>query len=497
MKPSAKPKILAYREVEWTEEIDEAIGTASDSIIGRRFGISPRSILVRRRKLGLIYDRTKAEEVVWTKKMEKKLGTMPDTELAKLLKMSPYWVRKRRQELQIEAHLIPENPKSVRKKGSLKLTPGRIASLGKSSDAFLARRWGVSAGTVTVARQKLGIEPHTHCQEIEWTKAMIHLLGEVPDGRIARDYKISDFAVKIKRIEMKILPFGKSEMDLEPDLPPDAIVLIGKIPDKHIADRFKISRASIRLYRAFHSIGLAEYIVPTMHTWKEKELELLGTMSDGALARKLNIPRVQVCHQRRRLDIAPFDRKGTIRWTKDIIDQLGQQPDQELARRWKIPQRDVTKKRESLGIAECKSAARHWSKKELKLLGTMLDTELAEQLGISATLVGKKRAELKIPALKSSGPFDWKPEMLKRLGQVPDDQLALEIGLSYQFVAEKRLELGLPAKRRSSLKWTDQIIKKMGKVSDAAIALELGCSTTLVQLKRNELGIAPFMLPKP
>ena len=140
MKANAKPTLLAYREVEWTEEIDKAIGTESDSIIGIRFGISPRSIVVRRRKLGYFTERTKAEDVVWTKKMEKQLGTMRDTELAKLFGMSPYWVRKRRSDLGIEAHVVPENPKSERKIRKLKLTPGRIASLGKSSDAFLAQR---------------------------------------------------------------------------------------------------------------------------------------------------------------------------------------------------------------------------------------------------------------------------------------------------------------------------------------------------------------------
>jgi len=49
--------------------------------------------------------------------MEKQLGTMPDTELAKQLGISPYWVRKRRSELGTDAHVIPENPKSERKKG--------------------------------------------------------------------------------------------------------------------------------------------------------------------------------------------------------------------------------------------------------------------------------------------------------------------------------------------------------------------------------------------
>ena len=311
--------LLAYREVEWTDEIDQAIGTDSDSIIGLRFGISPRSISVRRRNLGRFVLRTHATDVTWTEKMEKQLGTLPDTQLAEQLGISPYWVRKRRAELGIAAHVIPENPKSERKQqGRLKLTPGRIASLGKSSDAFLARRWGVTPGTVTVRRQKLGIEPFVQNQEIQWTKWMIEQLGQVPDGRLAREYEISDMVVKIKRIEMGIFPFGKSEMDRSPELPKEVIDLIGKVPDKQISDQFNVSRQSIRVYRALNAIPLAKYVVPTDHPWQEHETAMLGTISDGALARKLGITPEQVCYRRRSLGISPFDRKGTIRWTKAV-----------------------------------------------------------------------------------------------------------------------------------------------------------------------------------
>ena len=279
MKPIPKPKLLAYRDVVWTDEIDQAIGTESDSIIGIRLGISPRSIQVRRRGLGQITERTNAEDVVWTKKMEKQLGTMPDTELAKLIGLSPYWVRKRRSELAIDAHVIPDNPKSERKIGKLNMTPARIASLGKSSDAFLAKRWGVAACTVTAHRQKLGIEPFQKIQDIDWTKNMLDLLGEIPDGRLARAYEVSATSVKLKRIEMKILPFGKSEMDSAPELPEEVIDLIGKIPDKHISDQYNVSRVNIRLYRALNDIPLADYVVPTAHDWQENETALLGTMS--------------------------------------------------------------------------------------------------------------------------------------------------------------------------------------------------------------------------
>lgn len=489
-------KLLAYRDVEWTEELDKAIGTESDSIIGHRFGISPRSITVRRQQLGKMVFRASPTDLKWSKSMDRQLGTLPDTELAKRLNIDVYWIRHRRQELGVATHVIPKAPKSTKKKNILHLTPGRIASLGKSSDTFLAKRWGVGPASVARARHKLGIEPHTENREIDWTKTLLGMLGEVPDGTVAREYGLSAFCVKIKRIQMGILPFGKSEMDPEPELPQELIDELGNVPDKHLSDQYGVSRSKIRLYRTLHAISLAEYTPPTEHSWSEVELALLGTMSDGAVARKIGIPAVQVCHHRRKLGIAPFDRKGKVRWTQERISELGKNPDHDLARRWKIQQRDVTAKRESLNIAACVRKTRHWPKSELKILGTMPDTVIAKQLGVSEGQVAGKRAEHNIPPFKSSAPYEWSSESLEQLGKLPDEELALDLGLSYQFIAQKRLELGRPVMRRSSLKWTREIISKLGVIPDPQIAKELGCSTGLILLKRNELGISAYSKPK-
>jgi hypothetical protein len=96
---------------------------------------------------------------------------------------------------------------------------------------------------------------------------MLDLLGEVPDGTLAREYEISPASVKIKRIEMGILPFGKMHMDPEPELPRRVIPLIGKVPDKCLSDQFNVARLKIRIYRALHKIPLADFKQPTLHDW--------------------------------------------------------------------------------------------------------------------------------------------------------------------------------------------------------------------------------------
>ncbi len=487
-------KLRSYSQVVWTAEIDKAIGTDSDSAIGLRFGISPRAVRTRRKNLGRTYE-TSSDPIKWTKTKVRLLGTMPDTELASKLDVKVYWIRQKRAELGIAAHVIPDLPESSSAKEKTLVTPERIKLLGTVPDTVLAKRWGVTGGNVTRIRNSLAIPPFNENKPIEWTKGMLNLLGEISDNKLAKMYEVSNMTVKLKRIELDIPPFGKSEMDPLPEIPKHVIPWIGKIPDKQLSDQFKILRTHIRVYRALMKIDLAEYETPLDHEWTDQEEALLGTMSDGAVARKTQIPVCQVQHRRKSLGIAPFNRQGKVIWSKSRIERLGKEPDHLLSKEWRIPQSSVRKKREELGIRPCKRTARKWTRDEIKLLGTNFDTELAKQLGVSETLVCNKRKELNIPAFKQAGPFQWTQSMLKKLGKVPDDELAIEIGVSYQLVSQKRLELGIPCLRRSDLKWTKDIVDLLGRESDGAIAERLGCTVGLVRNKRMELLIAPYSRP--
>lgn len=489
-------RLKSYVEVEWTSEIDALIGDVPDRMISERYGIAARSVAVRRRKLGKISTAAanKTEEPKWSKKLDKRIGTMPDTDLAKLIGTTKYHVRERRIALGIpafQAAPLPPATLPVRKK--LELTEAQKAKLGTVPDTVLAERWNVTAGTVTRLRISFGIAPFQQGGELEWTVGMLNLLGEIPDGTLAREYEISPFSVKLKRIELGILPFGKTTMDPEPELPKRMVELIGQIPDKHLSDQFGVHRRHIQLYRALHKIPLADYQKPVLHAWTAAEEALLGTISDGNVARRLQIPATQVSHHRKTLGIAPFNRKEKVRWTNAKLKQLGKEPDHLLARNWGYPQATVRAKRESLQIPLCKRNARKWSTEELRVLGTMPDTQLARQLGVSQTCVNNKRQELGIAPFHAAGPYQWKKADLKKLGTVPDDELAIELGLSYQFVAQTRLERGIQPLRRSQLRWTDEVIKKMGMVSDSKLAAELGCSQSLVTMKRRELQIPSIL----
>lgn len=488
-------KLKSYTEVVWTKEIDRLLGTMSDQKVGFQFGISPLAIKARRKELGVVPERTQKRKSAfdWTTEQEKLLGTMFDNELADQLGTSKFLVRKRRLELKIPAYETPELPPGNREQRvAFQWTPEIDAKLGTTLDTELAALLGLSPSTVTVRRQSLGIKPFRTNQAIEWTYEMIRALGQVPDKRIAREFNVSDASVKVKRIELGILPFGKTEMDPAPDLPTDVISQIGKVPDKQLSDTYKVHRVHIRIYRALHGIKEAEFQYPLEHAWTSEEEALLGTMSDGDVARQLQVPAGQVMWRRRRLGIPAYQRTATIRWTPQRVARLGQEPDHALAREWRCSQVSVREKRESLGIDPPASNGRLWSDDELALLGQMLDTEVSKKLGISLALVRNKRKELGIAAKKSYGRYEWNDRDLKRMGTVPDAELALELNLSHQFIAAKRRELGIEHFRRRKVDWTPELLAELGTRSDGQIARELGVVPTLVRFKRLELGIPAF-----
>ena len=495
MSNQAQTKLKRASEIEWTEEIESLLGKVKDIEITKRFGIAPRSIVARRRRLGIqaFSTKPKSPEPKWTKKIDKLLGTRPDTGIAAQVGTTAFHIRKRRHALRVSAYKVGALPEITSpKKERLTLTAAQEAKLGTIPDTILADRWGCTPGTVTRYRQRRGIPAFRPIKETEWTIHMLDLLGELPDSVIAREYEISNASVKIKRIEMGVLPYGKQTMDPEPDLPKAVIRQIGTVPDKQLSDRYGVQRLHIRVYRALHQIPAADYTPPTLHDWSAKDEEILGTMSDGDVARKLQVPRTQVSHRRKQLGIAPFDRKKTVRWTKAKLELLGKEPDQLLARQWGYSSQVVALKRESLGIPHSAHVARIWTDEELALLGVITDPQLAKKIGISPRSVAHKRQELGIPATQTAGPYNWKKRDLARLGKMPDDELAIELGLSDSFVAQKRRQLGIHPFRSSDQRWTDQIFKKMGVISDAESDAELGCSTVLDCKQRNQLNIPPI-----
>ena len=117
--------------------------------LAKAYGISIKRLEQARAELKIaeprtIRERFKPLEDIWTIEAITLLGLMPDTEIAGQLGISNFPVKRKRKELGIEAYKRPLP----------KITPQIASQFGSVSDAVLARRLGVSANYIRIARIK-------------------------------------------------------------------------------------------------------------------------------------------------------------------------------------------------------------------------------------------------------------------------------------------------------------------------------------------------------
>ncbi len=191
------------------------------------------------------------------------------------------------------------------------------------------------------------------------------------------------------------------------------------------------------------------------HKWTRKQISMLGTMSDAALSRKLDLSISTILKKRQSLGIPGTRPCRTIHWTRDLISMLGKVPDAEVARAGDMNILTVNKKRRSLGIncyARKSKSWHYWTKKEIALLGKMSDGDVALKIGQKKASVAWKRGKLNIPAFgevyankRPPKPLDsWTRKQISVLGTMTDAQAARKLDLAHSTVHKKRVSLGIP-----------------------------------------------------
>lgn len=193
------------------------------------------------------------------------------------------------------------------------------------------------------------------------------------------------------------------------------------------------------------------------HNWTRRQISMLGTISDAALSRKLDVCIGTVFRKREKLGITASRPPKTINWTPAIISQLGKVPDGEIARTYGMNILSVQKKRVSRGIrcyARKSKTWHYWTKKEIALLGKMPDGDVALRTGINKASVYWKRCKLKIPSFTQKRPkkllTDWTRKEIAVLGKMTDAAAAASLDLAPSAVRLKRISLGIPPFGRSS-----------------------------------------------
>lgn len=241
---------------------------------------------------------------------------------------------------------------------SSRLPAKLIRRLGKVSDTELSSEFGVSLHHVRQARLDRGLPPA--CREAYlWKQAQLDLLGAVPDFELAKSWGMAPNTVGNKRRKLGIPPAVPKTADKQHQWTKKQLSWLGKLPDKTVAQRVGLSATTVQQKR--HVLGIAA-CGPSAERrdskiWTDKDIALLGTMSDTKLAKQLGVTRNSLQNKRRQLGIPSF--AGSMadkRWTPAVLEQLGKVPDHVIAKQVGITVPAVGLFRNRRGIPAAKNA---------------------------------------------------------------------------------------------------------------------------------------------
>lgn len=144
------------------------------------------------------------KKITWTAEKISLLGTRSDRVLAKEWGVSPYTVLRKRLSLGIACHA-----------SRCEWTEDRLSRLGTATDASLAEAWGLTARTIERKRKQLGISRYL----FSWTAERISQLGNHPDKKLASEWGLDPATVYRKRKLLELPMKKKSKLtDEEIDL---------------------------------------------------------------------------------------------------------------------------------------------------------------------------------------------------------------------------------------------------------------------------------------
>lgn len=268
----------------WPAEAIALLGTAPDSEIGRRLGLSRFAVRSMRAKRGIRSARKGLRA-----RLLPLMGTMTDVAAGRQAGCSAYTVREHRRELGIPAFARQE-PKHF-------LPVEAQALLGVMTDADLAARFGLPSSFVTKQRNKVGLPAFRKSA----TAAAIPLLGVASDAKVALHCGLSRETVRRLRVARGIPAVlqemitsgnmaGSSTSALEMSLPPrgsamwsdEESAMLGTMCDVDIAAQLGRTLASVKRERQRRKIPAYKFI----REWTPEEVALLGKVGDKEVARR-------------------------------------------------------------------------------------------------------------------------------------------------------------------------------------------------------------------
>ncbi len=283
--------------IEWSQEMLDRLGEVSDLEFAEYFGIS----YVSARNKRVLMDIPNAVTGELTPLPQlcpaaiKKLGKITDLEISQQYNFIRYNIRLVRQYYGIPP-LSP--PKKGRKYDWNKKI---INKMGKSSDRDLAIEFNIPKGLISRKRRQLGIPLHQAAASFEWTAIMLKQLPLMAPPFFAQSFKVDLSIVRQKLAELNITAHQGAKHWLD-----DELALVGTHTDAHIAKLLNLNTTLVRLKR--RELGIASFRKSEPFDWQPQDITLLGKYTDAEIGYKLGLHPSVVGKTRTRLKIAPCNR---------------------------------------------------------------------------------------------------------------------------------------------------------------------------------------------
>jgi hypothetical protein len=291
----------------------------------------------------------------------------------------------------------------------------------------------------------------------KWAGENVAKLGTAADYLLAEIFRVPIAEVRAQR-EVRGIPKYDGGLGSKRAWTPGDLELLGAMTDAAVAAKLGMSVLQVEAKR--NHLKISAYAVPVrLRDWLPEEDALLGVKNDSELAALLGVTTATVAARRSALGVPRQRTSGSTKgghvmrkpeqiWTPEAIARLGKISDAQLASILKIHSSAVRAQREALGLPRrvlIHPFTRSWTVEELALIGTMSDTDVAKKLGISRAPVAVRRKSMGISRyLPEKKQWLWLPEQDALLGVKTDSQVAAQLGISRHIVEKRRNQLGIP-----------------------------------------------------
>lgn len=321
--------ILPFRRggpVEWTEGMLRLLGDVPDGTLAKEYEVSHASVKIKRIEEGIPpygQDEMDVEPVLPLAVLDQ-IGKVPDNVLARVHRVSRVNLRIYR-----ALHGIPLAPYHPAERRVWKKSEDQL--LGTMSDGRAAARIGTTRGQAMLRRKRLKIPAFGQQASIRWTRSRLEQLGQVADHVLARQWKISQTDVRKKREAMGIPP---SQQKTSP-IPAECYEQLGKAADTQVARQFSLSPTMIRNLR--QQAGIPPFRSSAPFDWTKSRCKLLGKKHDEDLAAEWGVSPQFVAAKRQELKIPVYRRVRKIDWNDSrTIRLLGTMSDGQLAKQLSV-----------------------------------------------------------------------------------------------------------------------------------------------------------------